>query len=98
MTARKKSIRFFLAFCLLVGAALTARAAQASWAVDPPVIGWWVLSAGGGLSSSSTVSLNATLGQPMVGTSSNGALMLNAGYWNGLLGSGTMGYLPILRK
>ena len=49
-------------------------------------IDWWVVSGGGGESSGSTVTLNDTLGQPIIGTSSNGNISLQASYWQPALG------------
>jgi uncharacterized repeat protein (TIGR01451 family) len=63
-----------LLVCLmLVGAAL----AMAS----PPAIGWWVLGSGGAPSSGGAVTMNDTLGQPLIGPSSGGDVSLHGGYW-----------------
>jgi hypothetical protein len=94
MRARLKFLLvIFLAVCLLMGAVQAVRASQTASAG----IGWWVLSAGGGPSSGGAVTLNATLGQPFVGTTTNGAVRLNAGYWVAAA-SGTVIYLPVIRK
>jgi uncharacterized repeat protein (TIGR01451 family) len=58
---------------MLLGAAL-ARAAV-------PSIGWWVLGSGGAPSSGGAVTLNDTLGQPVIGPSGGGDVSLHAGYW-----------------
>lgn len=48
-----------------------------------PTIDWWVIAGGGGPSSDAgNVTLNDTLGQPIIGASSDGAdVGLGAGYW-----------------
>lgn len=46
-----------------------------------PAVDWWVIGGGGGPSSSLRLTLNATLGQPFVDTSSAGSTSLSAGYW-----------------
>jgi hypothetical protein len=99
MTVRLKFLLVvFLAVCLLLGETQTVRVARTSLASDPPGIIWWVLGAGGGPASGGQIMLNATLGQPVVGTSSGGATMLKAGYWSAAPVSGTGVYLPLLRK
>ena len=42
---------------------------------------WWVISGGGAPSSGGNVTLNDTLGQPIVGPAGGGSTALNAGYW-----------------
>ena len=46
-----------------------------------PSVDWWAISGGGAPSSGTGVTLNDTLGQPIVGSSSGGSAVLNAGYW-----------------
>jgi hypothetical protein len=99
MTARLKFILvFFLAVGLLLGAAQVVRAAQASASSGSPGIGWWVLSAGGGPASGGQITLNASLGQPVVGQSSSGSTVLNAGYWAAGPVSVNKIHLPVIRK
>jgi len=43
----------------------------------------WVISGGGAPSSGGNVTLNDSLGQPIVGPSSGGNVWLGAGYWGG---------------
>ena len=50
-------------------------------ATDGTVMDWWVVASGGGPSSSGSVTMNSTLGQPLVGQSSGGSVSLSAGYW-----------------
>ena len=87
-----------LTACLIMGVAVTVQKARAAWTSDLPGISWWVLGSGGGPSNSGNVTLNATFGQPMVGTSSNSGLILKAGYWGSLSESGTKVFLPLLKK
>jgi hypothetical protein len=96
MTARLILIlALLIAVCLLLGAGQALQVAQAS---DPPGIGWWVLSPGGGPASGEAITLNATLGQPVVGQSSAGSTLLKAGYWAAAPEGEAMIYLPVLRK
>ena len=46
-------------------------------------IDWWVFGSGGGRASGGEVTLDATLGQPVTGTSSSGSTSLEAGFWPG---------------
>ncbi len=48
-----------------------------------PTINRWVISGGGAPSSGGNVTLNDTLGQPIIGPSSSGNVWLGAGYWGG---------------
>jgi hypothetical protein len=93
MTRRLKILLILcLAVCLLLGAA------QAVLAAGSPGIGWWVLSAGGGPAGAGGITLNATLGQPVVGASSAGTIVLQSGYWATPPQGGMKVYLPLLRK
>jgi hypothetical protein len=87
-----------LAVCLLLGTVQAIRAAQTILPADPAGIGWWVLSAGGGSASSGSVTLNATLGQPVVGPSAGGSVGLTSGYWVTSPGISTMIYLPVINR
>ncbi len=73
---------------LLVGSALA----------DPggPAVNWWVVAGGGGSASGGSVTLNATLGQPIVGDSSGGGTRLGAGYWYGGTTPSYRVYLPVV--
>ena len=61
-----------LALLFIAGSAL---------ALGGPTVDWWVISGGGAPSSGTGVTLNDTLGQPIVGSSSGGSVTLHAGYW-----------------
>lgn len=99
MTAHVKYLLvLILAVCLLLSAGQAIQVARASSSAGTPGIGWFVLGAGGGPSGGGNVALNATLGQPVVGTSSAGNIVLRAGYWSATPVSGTKIYLPLLRK
>jgi hypothetical protein len=60
---------------LLIGAGMAL--AQGSG----PAVEWWVVAGGGAPSSGGNVTLNDTLGQPVVGDASGGSVTLHAGYW-----------------
>jgi len=67
-------------------------------ASNPPAINWWVIGGGGaGSSSALSVMLNGTLGQPVVGSSAGGDVMLNSGFW---YGSPPLAYfyVPVVKK
>jgi hypothetical protein len=71
---------------LLVGLlvfALVALLAGIAFANGTVSIDWWVLSGGGGGASGGNVTLDSTLGQPIVGPSRAGNTWLGAGYWYG---------------
>jgi hypothetical protein len=75
--------KFLLGVALLCGLVLILGGvvvlAQGGSAVE-----WWVISGGDGPSSGSSVALNDTLGQPVIGLSSSGDVGLSAGYWYAL--------------
>ena len=49
-----------------------------------PAVDWWVIAGGGGPPGGTGVTLNDTLGQPVIGPSSGaGSIRLAAGYWTG---------------
>jgi hypothetical protein len=70
-------VLIFIAFlcCMLIAAGALAN--------GTPGIDWWVVGSGGGLTNAGNVTLNATLGQPIIGTSSGGSISLEAGFWPG---------------
>jgi len=66
---------------------------------NSPAINWWVVAGGGEPIQSGNVSINDTLGQPVIGPSSGGNVSLTAGYWYGPLSeSSHIYYLPIILK
>ena len=63
---------------LLVAAALAlAYPAIAS----PPTVDWAVISQGGGRMSNGTLAMDLTIGEPIAGTTTNGSLQADFGYW-----------------
>jgi hypothetical protein len=99
MTTRIKYVLvIMLAFCLLLGSAGAVRAARSSQASAAQGIGWWVLGSGGGPSSGGTITLDGTLGQPVVGVSTNGVTTLSAGYWFAGHVSGNTSFLPLIMR
>lgn len=63
----------------------------------PHLIPWQVLSGGGAPAAfeSISVSINSSLGQSIIGPSSNGDLEINSGFWYGASGEFIYLYLPI---
>ena len=49
-------------------------------------IEWYTIDGGGGDTSSSRYTINATVGQPDTGISSNGSYVLSGGFWPGNFG------------
>ena len=79
-------IAIALLSCTLIAAGVLAN--------GNPDIDWWVFGSGGGGASGGNVTLDATLGQPVTGTSSGEFTSLEAGFWPGA-GEATYNvYLP----
>ena len=66
---------------LTMGVLLALMSAVIVFAVVDTSVDWWVLSGGGAPSSADGITMNGTLGQPVVGQSSSGDVSLGAGYW-----------------
>ena len=60
-------------------------------------IDWWVTGSGGGSTTASGISLDATVGQWVVGTGSNGGLDLVSGFWDGV-GEGHSVFMPLVLR
>jgi hypothetical protein len=73
---KKQFIMLNLVACLVLAAVPIASGAVGT------VIDWGGFSGGGGSASSGSVSLNGSLGQPVVGVSSAGETQLSAGFWH----------------
>jgi hypothetical protein len=76
-----------LAFANSVILAVSLLAMSAAVAQGTPTINWWLIGGGGAPSSGGNVTLNDTLGQPIIGAAAGGsgpsAVSLGAGYWYG---------------
>ncbi len=81
MNTRSPTLYRLLALGLVIAALLVAASVLASSA--GPAVDWWVVSGGGGSASGGNITLDATLGQPIVGASAGNDITLNAGYWYG---------------
>lgn len=77
----RPSVRLVVAALLL---ALVALAGSALAQGSAPALARWVIGSGGGPLAAGDVFLDGTLGQPMAGRASAGAISLDAGYWQGL--------------
>jgi len=84
---KRAIIPALLAFFLLAGAALA----------QGPAIPWSVIGSGGGhAEGGATISLDSTIGQPIVGQVSNLPYDLCAGFW--CSGVGCQLYLPLVLR
>ena len=72
---RTAIIAISLLSCVLIAAGVLANGTSG--------IDWWVIGSGGGEAGGGEVALEATLGQPVTGTSSSGSISLKAGFWPG---------------
>jgi hypothetical protein len=85
-TKKAKGMKFTKGFWvgLALGVVLVVALAFAAAAFaggDGPAIDWWIIGGGGGGASGGNVTLDSTLGQPIVGPSRAGNAWLGAGYW-----------------
>lgn len=87
---RTAIITIALISCLLIAAGVLAN--------GNPNIDWWVLGGGGGQASGNQIVLDATLGQPVTGTSSGGSNSLDAGFWHGAGEVTGYVYLPLVSR
>jgi hypothetical protein len=62
-----------------------------------PAVDWSALTSGGGSASGGQVSLEAALGQPVIGNSSAGSISLQAGFWYSD-GTGSTVFLPLVSR
>ena len=65
---------------VLAGALLLPVLANAQYAID-----WFTIDGGGGSSSSGSLTLSGTIGQPDAGTLSGGNYTLQGGFWPGIV-------------
>ena len=62
-----------------------------------PSLDWYVIGSGGGPVASGQTHLDATVGQPVAGTTSGDGYTLCSGYWCGAVGTYYI-YLPLVIK
>ena len=80
---------------LIVVAAVVALAgAGVAAAQEGPAVDWWVIAGGGAPSSGTGVTLNDTIGQPVIDLSSGAGVSLAAGYWVGCTAAAAV--MPVL--
>ncbi|MFC2043319.1 hypothetical protein ACFLUA_04135 [Chloroflexota bacterium] len=65
-------------------------------AINETVLDWWVLAGGGAPSSGDSITMNSTLGQPVIGISSGENVSLRAGYW--VDGAEYLVYMPVVMR
>ena len=88
-----------LAVAFLCGLVVTG----AAWANGIANINWWVIGGGGGHAEAGIYTLDATIGQAVVGAATDGGYELCSGFWCGLVEAappplGYTIYLPIILK
>jgi hypothetical protein len=81
---------------LAVGLILVLMSAIVVLAIDGTALDWWVVAGGGSPSSADSITMNGTLGQPVVGQSSGGDVSLETGYWGA--GAEYLIYLPLVTR
>ena len=86
--------RYWIA--LAAGLALAMLSAVVVFALVDVTVDWWVFASGGAPSSGGSISMNGTLGQPVVGQSSGGSVLLGAGYW--VASAENAVYLPLVLR
>ena len=98
MTKKRTFLWWVICLCLLLAVNFAPKAASALLQPAVAAIQWWTIGSGGGpASGSGGVVINATMGQPVVGSSSTqNAVTLQAGYWQP--DETVLVYLPLLRK
>ncbi|MFN3307648.1 MAG: hypothetical protein ACK44E_00435 [Anaerolineales bacterium] len=72
----KKPFFIFLLICILVAHFVSLAADEAT-----PTLDWSVIGAGGGTAQVSSFTLNSTIGQAVIGTSSVSSRSLCVGFW-----------------
>lgn len=82
---------------LVLMLALLLAVASAALANGSSALSRWVLSGGASDSAAGSVTLHATLGQPVVGVISSGNITLRQGFWYGTT-PGHKIYLPLLLR
>ena len=87
---RVSLLTLFLVGSLLVSSGVGALAQNA--------IRWYVFSGGGGRIQSADYTINSTVGQAVIGSSSSASYQLGAGYWYGVAEVRRMLYLPIVLR
>ena len=73
-------------------------AAGVAWANGTPSINWWVIGGGGGHAEAGIYTLDATIGQPVVGVATDTGYELCSGFWCGVVAVEYKIYLPIIMK
>ncbi|MBT3368310.1 MAG: hypothetical protein HN416_14250 [Nitrospina sp.] len=70
---------------ILVGVFIITLLLSFSVAFAQATVNWGVIAGGGGPSSAGATTLNATLGQPFVGSAIKGTTGLGHGFWSGFI-------------
>jgi hypothetical protein len=81
----------FLVFIALVCSTLIAAGIMLD---GTPAIVWWLTNAGGETSIAGDVTMNTSLGQPVIGVSDANGISLAAGFWVGTEQTGLRIFLP----
>ena len=75
---------------------LILMAASVALAAPGVAIDWWVMAGGGATAEGGGVTMNGTLGQPVIGVSEGEGVRLSAGYW--AMPPTMVVYLPVVLR
>jgi len=93
MNKRKISVLAAALVCSLLLTGSVLAMSSANYAID-----WDVMASGGGPISSTSYSMNSTIGQAVIGSKSSTNYQLGSGYWPGGVEYLLRVYLPIILK
>jgi hypothetical protein len=85
---------------MILGVLLVSLLFAGTALAQPPSIGWWVISGGGGSGTAGDTSLDGTIGQWAVGSGTSGTTQVGSGFWGGGNAEGPLEgiFLPVLLR
>jgi len=96
MNRRRAAILVVLLICGLLLAFSALPVFGQDGGLTDAVVDWWVFGNAGGPVDDTGVSLDGTLGQPVIGPSEIGTTHLGAGYWYRMVPGRHKVYLPMM--
>jgi hypothetical protein len=97
MNRRRAIILAAFLICVLLLALRALPALSQNGGLTDAAVNWWVFGNAGGPAEDEGVSLNGTLGQPVIGPSEAGTTHFGAGYWYGMVPGRHKIYLPMMK-